>query len=79
LPRVNRILHPPRPLNRGSFFHAVYRAEGLIGAAIVASEPYSLFPPRKYFSGFILSANSTQRFARPTAITPFYFRQLRAV
>jgi hypothetical protein len=58
VPRVNRTLHPPRPLNRGSFFHAVYRAEGLIGAAIVSSEPYSLFPPRKYFSGFILSATT---------------------
>ena len=26
-PRVNRELHPPRPLDRGSFFHAVYRVE----------------------------------------------------
>ena len=58
VPRVNHLLCPPRLLNRGSFFHAVYRAEGLIGAAIVASEPYSLFPPREYFSGFILSTST---------------------
>lgn len=58
VPRVNRILHLPRPLNRGSFFHAVYRAEGLIGAAIVSTRPYSLFPPRQYFAGFTMSATS---------------------
>ena len=74
VPRVNRILHPPRPLNRGSFFHAVYRAESLIAAAIVASQPYSLFPPRLY-----PLRNHPQRIARPTAITPFRIRQLRAV
>ena len=57
-PRVNSILHLGRPLSRGSFFHAVYRAEGMIGAAIVATRPYSLFPPGQYFAGFILSAAS---------------------
>ena len=64
VPRVNRLLRQlrpprrPRPLNRGSFFHAVYRAEGLIGAAILTTRPYSLFPPRQYFAGFSLSATS---------------------
>jgi hypothetical protein len=58
VPRVNRLLRMARPLNRGSFFHAVYRAEGLLGAAIVDSRPYSLFPPRDYFSGFIIPAIS---------------------
>jgi hypothetical protein len=58
VPRVNHLLRPPRPLNRGSFFHAVYRAEGLLGRAIVDCRPYSFFPPRQYFSGFTLSVNS---------------------
>ena len=58
VPRVNHTLHLGRPLTRGSFFHAVYRAEGLIGAAIIATRPYSLFPPGQYFAGFILSTES---------------------
>lgn len=58
VPRINQSIHPPRLLDRGSFFHAVYRAEGLLGAAIVESRPYSLFPPRDYFSGFTLCASS---------------------
>ncbi len=57
-PRVNRLLRLRRPLNRGTFFHAVYRAEGLLGKAIINSRPYSLFPPCKYFAGFTISANS---------------------
>jgi hypothetical protein len=58
VPRINRLLRLALPLNRGSFFHAVYRAEGLLGAAIVDSRPYSLFPPRDYFSSFLISSNS---------------------
>ncbi len=58
VPRVNASLHLPRPLNRGAFFHAVYREEGLLGKAILQTHPYSLFPPRSYFAGFTMSANS---------------------
>lgn len=43
---------------RGAFFHAVYRAEGLFGAAIINSHPYSLFPPSEYFAGFTIPATS---------------------
>ena len=57
-PRVNREIHPPRPLDRGRFFHAVYRVEMLLGKAIVDTRPYSLFPPNGYFSGFIIPPNS---------------------
>jgi hypothetical protein len=58
VPRINRNLHLPRPLNRGAFYRAVYRAERLLGRAIVDSRPYSLFPPRSYFAGFTISATN---------------------
>ena len=57
-PLVNRKLRPPRPLDRGRFFHAVYRVEMIIGTAIVDTRPYSIFPPANYFSGFVLPPNS---------------------
>jgi hypothetical protein len=57
-PLVNGKLHPPRPLNRGSFFHTVYRVESILGKAIVNARPYSIFPPADYFSGFVLPPNS---------------------
>ena len=37
-------------LDRGNFYHAVYRIEHRVGEAIVELEPYSLYPPREYFT-----------------------------
>jgi hypothetical protein len=37
-------------LDRGNFYHTVYRIEEQVGGAIVALEPYSLYPPRDYFA-----------------------------
>jgi hypothetical protein len=36
-------------LDRGRFFHAVYRIQEILGRAFYEVEPYSLFPPREYF------------------------------
>ena len=58
MPRVNRLLRLHRPLNRGSFFHAIYRAEQFIGKAIIGTYPYRIFPPRQYFAGFTISATA---------------------
>jgi hypothetical protein len=56
-PRINRGIGPLQRLNRGSFFHAVYRTEEAIGKAILAAHPYRLYPPRQYFAGFFLTAS----------------------
>ncbi len=49
LPLISR--HLGQPLNRGTFFHAVYRMEQILGRAFLELQPYSLFP-REYFSGW---------------------------
>ena len=36
-------------IDRGTFFHAVYRAEVLLAKAAIALEPYPLFPLSSYF------------------------------
>jgi hypothetical protein len=65
IPRVNQTLHLARPLNRGNFFHAVYRTEEIIGSTLLRTQPYSLYPPRAYFAGFLIpsiSAPTARRF-----------------
>ena len=56
VPHVNAHLRLARPLYRGSFFHAVYRAQEMVARTILAAEPYRLYPTRTYFAGFFLSA-----------------------
>lgn len=36
-------------IERGRFFHAVYRIEARLGEAFARIEPYGLYPPRDYF------------------------------
>jgi hypothetical protein len=36
-------------LDRGAFFHAVYRIEEKLGRAFYETEPYALYPPNDYF------------------------------
>jgi hypothetical protein len=38
-------------LDRGEFFHAVYRVEKLLGAVYSMLKPYALWPVREYFAG----------------------------
>ncbi|HVN07005.1 MAG TPA: hypothetical protein VMT86_21455 [Bryobacteraceae bacterium] len=40
-------------IDRGTFFHAVYRIEQKLGRVFRELEPYSLFPLDEYFSGNI--------------------------
>lgn len=37
-------------IDRGGFFHAIYRIEALLGEAFMQLEPYALYPPRNYFA-----------------------------
>ena len=38
-------------MDRGSFFHAVYRIQQRLGKAFRELEPYSLYPTNEYFHG----------------------------
>src|SRR5579883_455597 len=40
-------------VDRGTFFHAVYRIQQRLGRAFAELEPYALFPLDEYFSGMI--------------------------
>ncbi len=37
-------------INRGAFYHAVYRIEEHLGRIFYELEPYALYPPRDYFA-----------------------------
>jgi hypothetical protein len=36
-------------MDRGAFFHAIYRIEEKLGKAFYETEPYALYPPNHYF------------------------------
>ena len=40
-------------MQRGSFFHALYRVEEKLGRAYAELRPYALFPLDEYFSGMV--------------------------
>ncbi|MCB1022075.1 MAG: hypothetical protein H6509_09505 [Bryobacterales bacterium] len=46
-------------VDRGGFFHAVYRIEALLGEAFVLLRPYALYPPRDYFAVRVGAAEQT--------------------
>ena len=58
LPRISHDLG--RRLDRGSFFHVVYRTEQKLGRDFLALRPYSLFPPQ-YFSGWYVNQPALHR------------------
>jgi hypothetical protein len=47
-------------LDRGDFFHEVYRIEAKLGRAFVELEPYPLYPLREYFNSVVLTGPSGQ-------------------
>ena len=40
-------------MDRGNFFHAVYRIQQKLGKAFAELEPYPLYPVSEYFGGVI--------------------------
>jgi hypothetical protein len=46
-------------MDRGSFFHIVYRIEEKLGRAYAETEPYALFPPAEYFGGAVKASEPT--------------------
>ena|ERR1700733_3764637 len=52
-------------IDRGTFFHALYRIEQKLGREYIEIRPYSLFPPDEYFGGTVRKAKVL---TMPTAI-----------
>jgi hypothetical protein len=46
-------------VDRGTFFHSVYRIEEKLGRAFAETEPYALFPLSDYFGGFVRHNRAT--------------------
>jgi hypothetical protein len=40
-------------MDRGNFFHAIYRIEKLLGRAFSELQPYPLYPLDEYFGGTV--------------------------
>jgi hypothetical protein len=59
-------------LDRGDFFHAVYRIQQILGKVFRELRPYSLFPIDEYFAGKIQSPNvvTMPRPNRPRPVQP---------
>ncbi|MBM3744183.1 MAG: hypothetical protein FJW34_00125 [Acidobacteria bacterium] len=47
--------HDLPAIDRGNFFHAVYRLEAKLGRAFLTTAPYALFPTREYYNGKAIS------------------------
>jgi len=45
-------------IDRGQFFHAVYRVQETLGRTFYELEPYGLYPPREYFAVRIVDPRS---------------------
>jgi hypothetical protein len=52
-------------IDRGTFFHEVYRIEQLLGRAFAQLEPYPLYPVSEYFAGAIARAQPRLDLALP--------------
>jgi hypothetical protein len=63
-------------LDRGNFFHGVYRIEQKLGRIFASLEPYGLYPLDQYFGGTLRNAR-TQPLPPPPAIrSPLSYLQL---
>jgi hypothetical protein len=54
-------------IDRGTFFHTIYRIEEKLGRAFVETEPYALFPLDDYFGTPIRKGPATAFIADPVA------------
>lgn len=53
-------------MNRGNFYHAVYRIEERLGQVFYELEPYPLYPPRHYFAVYQTGELACQPPERPS-------------
>jgi hypothetical protein len=54
-------------LDRGNFFHAIYRIEETMGQHMAELKPYPLFPVDEYMGGTVRAARITIRTATSEA------------
>jgi hypothetical protein len=57
-------------MDRGTFFHSIYRIEQRLGRVFAELEPYALYPLREYFSGTIRKEPSGSLLAVPIRPRP---------
>lgn len=57
-------------IDRGNFFHGVYRLEKKLGAAYAETLPYPLYPVNEYFHGVRLGVASCLESPAATPVTP---------
>jgi hypothetical protein len=57
-------------MDRGTFFHAVYRIEQKLGRVFRELEPYALFPVDDYFNGPVKGVNSCETVEKVVPIRP---------
>jgi hypothetical protein len=63
-------------MDRGNFFHAVYRIEQKLGRVFRELEPYSLFPVDDYFHGPSKNVSSCLEEKHVVPIRRGYTRQV---
>jgi hypothetical protein len=58
-------------MDRGSFFHTVYRIEQSLGRVFCELEPYALYPLDEYFGGIVQRKPPRRSLSRLTAYRSF--------
>ena len=53
-------------MERGDFFHELYRIEGKLGRVFAELAPYPLYPLREYFNGVVKTDDPSPLTPRPT-------------
>jgi hypothetical protein len=54
-------------MDRGTFFHSIYRIEQRLGRVFAELEPYALYPLSEYFGGMIRKEPGRPSLAVPLA------------
>jgi hypothetical protein len=65
-------------IDRGTFFHSVYRIQEKLGRVFTELEPYGLFPLDEYFGGAVQAFRDPNRKLVPMNFGPRGGRALRA-
>jgi len=57
-------------MDRGTFFHEVYRIEQILGRAFAELEPYPLYPLNEYFGGVVKKEAARSLLPAPSKTRP---------
>jgi hypothetical protein len=57
-------------MDRGTFFHSIYRIEQRLGRVFAELEPYALYPVSEYFGGMIRKEPGSSELAVPLRPRP---------